>query len=271
MVLGQGTSIRGELWMLAEPQASAYDVHFSLFGIPIRIAWTFWLLPLVLGYELVRSIDRSLPNSPGILPLMGVCVLGVFASLLVHELGHALMMRRYGVHAGIVLYHFGGLAIPLAGRQTGRTALRLPPAANIAITAAGPLAQLLAAALVIGLLMSRGFSSPVGPQWFEGLWSGELRPISSPIGFVLAFFFLWPSIFWAILNLVPVLPLDGGQIAREVIALLRGPAQLAWQLSLFAAVLMAVWGYRSGQLFLMILFASLAYSSFEQLQLRRGL
>jgi Zn-dependent protease len=255
--------------MLAEPQPSPYDLHFSLFGIPVRIAWTFWLMPLVLGYELVRLIDRSVPNSPGPLVLMVMCVLGVLASLLIHELGHALMMRRYGLHAGIVLYHFGGLAIPLASHRPGRTARQLTPAANIAITAAGPFAQLAAAAIVIGGLMWFGYSSPILADLLEDLWPGDRQPIVSVIGFVLAYFFLWPSIFWAVLNLVPVLPLDGGQITRELIALFRGPPLLAWQISLFAAVLAAVWGYRNDQLFLMILFASLAYSSFEQLQMRR--
>ena len=68
----------------------------------------------------------------------------MLGSILIHELGHALAYARFGQPARVVLYHFGGLAIPESwGRRR-----HLPPAERFIVSAAGPLAQLLVAAAV---------------------------------------------------------------------------------------------------------------------------
>ncbi|MCH8921713.1 MAG: peptidase, partial [Planctomycetes bacterium] len=83
---------------MAEPPKTQFDLHFSLFGFPVRISPWFWAMSLLLGFRL---------GNPKLL-LMWVGV--VFVSILIHELGHALAMRYYGWNARITLYAFGGLA-----------------------------------------------------------------------------------------------------------------------------------------------------------------
>src|SRR5258707_9361798 len=94
-----------------------FDLNFSLFGIPIRIHPFFWLFSAILGW------DRQRPNFNQIL----ICVLCVFVSILIHELGHALTAKSYGWPPHIVLFAFGGYASyqPSWGKTTGRTLLIL--------------------------------------------------------------------------------------------------------------------------------------------------
>ena len=83
----------------------------------------------------------------------------VFVSILVHELGHALAFRRYGTASRIVLYHFGGLAIPEEspwGESQWRLSDDRPERNEIVISLAGPVAGFLLAAVVIGAVRLAG-------------------------------------------------------------------------------------------------------------------
>ena len=95
---------------LQEPAQSQYDLRFTLMRIPIRVSWTFWIATFVFGYSLTQLMDRLL----GITALACCpCYLSgrpLLVSITIHELGHA--FRRYGIDSSIVLYHFGGMAIP---------------------------------------------------------------------------------------------------------------------------------------------------------------
>ena len=88
--------------LLNEPPRSQGDLNFMLLGIPIRIHWMFWLMALFLGY-----------NSRGPKELL-VWVAALLVSILVHELGHAAVMRLYGLQPSITLYGMGGLT-PITG------------------------------------------------------------------------------------------------------------------------------------------------------------
>ena len=78
-------------------------------------------------------------------------MLAVFVSILIHELGHTFAFRYFGISSHIVLYHFGGLAIPDSyGSSWGSRSI--DPRANALISAAGPLAQMVAAVLVMGVV-----------------------------------------------------------------------------------------------------------------------
>ena len=111
--------------MLATPPPSPYDVRFGLFGFGVRVSWTFWLGASLIGFQLVRSIHDGLSRanqSPGMLVLLLLWLAAIFFSILIHELGHAFAYRRYGIGCDVVLYHFGGLAIPtgrLSSRRSG--------------------------------------------------------------------------------------------------------------------------------------------------------
>ncbi|HSO11633.1 MAG TPA: hypothetical protein VLT51_04610, partial [Anaerolineales bacterium] len=81
------------------PPPTQYDLRFSIAGIPVRVHPLFWLIALLLG-------------SSGALVEIPIWILVVFVSILVHELGHALAFRRYGIQSHIVLHAMGGLTIP---------------------------------------------------------------------------------------------------------------------------------------------------------------
>src|SRR5438552_2684847 len=110
--------------VLAEPDRTPYDLHFPLFGFRVRIHPFFWLGTVLLGSNVLRE-DNGLA-------LLGIWIVVVFVSILVHELGHAVAYRLYGSHAHIILWGFGGLAIG-SPRVGGR-------ARRIFVSFAGPLA-----------------------------------------------------------------------------------------------------------------------------------
>ena len=119
--------------MLAEPDRTPYDLRFRFLGFPVRVHPWFWIATLLL-------------NGDGLLRLgpeyLLIWIVVVFVSILVHELGHALAFRRFGADADIVLYAFGGLAIPtnsIAGR--GR---------RILVSLAGPIAGFVLFGIVYG-------------------------------------------------------------------------------------------------------------------------
>ncbi len=263
--------------LLQEPPESPYDIRFELFGFPIRVAWTFWIGAIVFGYALVDGIDRMLGmESPGRFPLLllwGVCVL---VSILIHELGHAFAFRMYGIESSVILYHFGGLAVPRStfSSTRGFSPTNLGATQDLWIAAAGPLAQIASAILLVGLFKWFGYQviafafMPAGLGRIPGVLEGE--PIDSAGLFALVTFYTFPSVLWALLNLIPVWPLDGGRIMRSVVSLVGGRTEQSLWISLIAAGLMAMYGFRTGSYFLGILFLSLAISNFQLLQMHGG-
>ena len=280
----------GESVILAEPKPTPYDWRFNLLGFPVCVTPWFWLVTLVLGYGLWESMPYYLEQMrahqeagviappdlaafhPGLSLLLWL--IAVFVSILVHELGHAAAMRWYGMDASIVLYHFGGLAIPGVWSRWDRPTTRVGNVEQIVISAAGPFAQLLLACLVFGLLRATGHYA----QTFFGpadaiLPYGPNAPLlgSLPLQ-ALAIYILWPSIAWAVLNLAPVYPLDGGQIARHALVLWN-PWQgqrISLMVSIAAAAGLAVYGFLNQNHLLGFMFLSLAASSWQMLQMQDG-
>lgn len=245
---------------LAEPQETAYDLRFHIAGIPVRVHPLFWLMTLVLGAQ-----GRDGPSV-----LIWVAV--VFASILIHELGHALMMRYFGEGARIVLYLMGGLAISDGSlavrgpRRRGRT-----PAAQVLISAAGPGAGFLLAGVTVAAVFASGGS--VGFHLAKGVipvWDVILseRLAASPYVYLLIDDLLWVSVFWGLINLLPIFPLDGGQIARELLVQQdpwNGMAN-ALRLSVIAGVAMALCGVVVlRDPYTALFFGSLAASSYQGL------
>lgn len=264
--------------LLQDPPESNYDLRFELFGFPIRVAWTFWLGALVFGYSLVNAVDRWLSmtatmDSPGRFPLLllwGGCLL---LSILIHELGHAFAFQQFGIRASVVLYHFGGLAIPKNSYSSARgfAPAEMSAGKELWIAAAGPLAQLLSAVVVIAAYKAAGYSVAVlqlipGGDRIPGLAEGE--PINNAGLFALLVFYSFPSVLWALLNLIPVWPLDGGRIMRSVVLLSGGRIEQSLWISLIAGGAMAFYGFTRGNIFLGILFLSLAISNYQMLQMQ---
>jgi Zn-dependent protease len=136
------------------------------------------------------------------------------------------------------------------------------------VSAAGPIAQLILAVLIIAVLKAGGWYVPF-PIEVVGdaldLYSG--REFESPLLKALVGFLLFVNIFWPILNLLPVPPLDGGQIVREgmVAAGVADAYKIAGLIGVATGALVAYWAYTRGEPFLGIMFALLAASCWQSL------
>ena len=243
--------------LLGEPQATQYDLHFQVAGIPVRVHPLFWVLGLILG---ARGGGTDLI----------IWIAAVFVSVLIHELGHSLMMRRFGISSHIVLHMMGGLAIPDSfGFSRGSNSRQW-----ILICAAGPTAGFALAAVVILIILVSGGTFFFVPS-FPFFWDYELAETvgdrGSPID-RLVWAMLFVNIFWGLLNLVPVYPLDGGQIARQVFMEAdpwNGVAKSLW-LSVGCGAGLAVLGAMQQSLFMMFMFGMMAFQSYQMIQQSGG-
>jgi len=210
-------------------------LSFSLFGFPVRVQWFFWILCLFLGMNYLQA------GGPDGLIKTLIVVAVVFGSILWHELGHAWARKKSGApYSEIMLHGFGGVCSGPGSFTRGQ---------SIFIAAAGPLASLALGAATILL-------SPVIPA--------NLSPFLQ----VFLFWMLWVNIGWAILNLLPIFPLDGGQIFAGI----AGPKNLKLVLWIGIALAgaLAVGSFVSGQLFMAVLFGFLAFGNWQRLQGRQS-
>ena len=249
--------------LLGEPARTQFDFGFSVLGFRVRVCVFFWLAAILLG-------QGAASNGPEML----LWIAAMFVSILIHELGHAFAFRHFGISSHIVLYHFGGLAIPDSmGTPWSVNTRARDPRSDLIISAAGPAAQILGAVALIAIFNASGFNVPVFGFVRRILPPQNGRPLPiEEMQFFLAFF-IHVSIFWALLNLLPVYPLDGGQIARNVLKIFVGSVQAipySLMLSVAAAALVAFWSFTRGDSFLGIMFALLGYSSYQQLNMYRG-
>lgn len=261
--------------MLQAPDPTPYDLQFQTLGIPIRVSAWFWLGGIFFGFSLVRPLDRMFETgSPGVLPLLVLWLACLLVSILVHELGHSLAFRRFGVSSSIVLYHFGGLAIPDQGRSFGgRSASSLTPKESIVVSLAGPLFQMATGFVLWGVIKMMGNGLSFAGYYPLSYWPFDLipgftegEPIERPALYALMVFYLLPSFLWALLNLIPVLPLDGGRVCSSIVELCGAPASVAIQISLIASIAVAVYSYSHGQTFLALMFAMFGYGNYQTLQ-----
>ena len=263
--------------MLSEPGQTQADLHFNLLGFPVRVHPFFWVLSLLL----IRPCDK------GVTPQMVlIWIPVVFVSILIHELGHSLAHRYYGHGSRIVLYAFGGLAIREYGGYTdsyGSSAYSHPESVGwkqIVISLAGPFAQFILAGLVIGSLYAVGVSMPFPFLGFDFTFGHGALPVNKHLAYLL-FFLLQVNIYWGVLNLLPVYPLDGGQVARELFLIygnrgqaIRNSLVLSIATAVAIALLAAVSALKdqdaTGSLLPTFLFGYLAYQSYVTLQAYTG-
>jgi Zn-dependent protease len=167
----------------------------------------------------------------------------VFAGVLAHELGHALAVRRRGFVPAIELHGFGGLT-----SWRGETALT--PGQRAWISAAGP-----AVGITIGftLLLAARVAGPLPPLVAEVLRYG-----------------IWVNLGWGLLNLLPILPLDGGMILGSLAEKLWGGHGLyaARVISIVACVALGVTAMAAGWLWSALLAAVLAISNIQAVRSR---
>lgn len=241
---------------------SRFDLRFSIAGIPVRVHPLFWLIALLLG------------SNGGLLQIV-LWVFVVFVSILIHELGHALAFRGYGLRSQILLHFSGGLTIPEATPWgSGYASVAIGPVQQILISLAGPGAGfLLAGLIIVGVQL---FGGSVSANYLFGLLP---LPTSAALpfgGLAMSMFLtmmLWVNVFWGLINLLPVFPLDGGHVARNILLLYDpvGGARKSLWLSVIAGGLMAVAGFALFRsMYTALLFGLLAFQSYQALQSRFG-
>ncbi len=189
-----------------------WALRFRLGDVPVRVEIAFFVVAALLG--------ASLGTVMGVAIWVGV----VLVSVLVHELGHAIAMRASGVSSRIVLHGFGGLTIPSAAIPSR--------AKRITVDLAGPLSGL----LLLGV---------------PAVWLARTLPDpSAPVEIVLLSL-VWVNVAWSLVNLLPILPLDGGNVTKELLDVATGdhgevPARVV---SIVVAAAAGLYALRSGMLF----------------------
>jgi len=192
----------------------------KLFGIPLTIHSTFLLLPL---WMLLTNRGAGLANAL----LLLIWLIGLFTCVVLHELGHALAARFFGIGTeSITLYPIGGVA------RLQRMSEK--PSEEICIALAGPAVNLVLAALL-------------APAALLALWSGALQPgelFSPERGVVVVLeqllFLLWSAnVFMMLFNLLPCFPMDGGRVLRALLTLGVGRLR-ATEMSVRVGLVMAI-------------------------------
>ena len=262
--------------MFFEPNRTSFDLNFRLFGINIRIHPLFWLFSALIGFGSVQQYGLRAG-----MPFLLIWIACVFVSILIHELGHVWMGQVFGNHGHIVIYSFGGLAI---GSNASSTWWK-----RVLVSFAGPLAGFILLGLLIVILRvvspGRLFDNFRILFGIFGIQSTQLFPYVpyNPNPYldraILNLFYI--NFFWGVLNLLPIFPLDGGQISRDFLSQVnpRSGYKISLLISAIVAGLLAVHSFmyynsgkglipflQFGSNYTAFMFAILAFQSFMQLQ-----
>lgn len=166
----------------------------KVFGIPIAIHWTFFILIIwIIGMNLYKGqpLDIALWS--------GIFILSIFACVFLHELGHALAAKRFGiVTKSIVLLPIGGVA----------SLEKIPeePKKEIFVALAGPFVNMVISTFLFIYLFYRGELVP------EKFLSTTINYDNFLIYLMVA------NIFLGLFNLTPAFPMDGGRVLRALFA-----------------------------------------------------
>lgn len=155
--------------------------RFRVAGVPVRVHLLFLLTAFATG-------STRLNRPAALLTWMAV----VFVSVLLHELGHALAYRRLGCRASIELHGLGGTT-------SASGAERLSHGQDAWVSFAGPGTGF----LLGGLVFAAWHITPLGQA------QGLARTVVWDL--------LWVNIGWGVINLLPILPLDGGHIVAALV------------------------------------------------------
>lgn len=240
--------------MLGSTEVTPYDLRFQLLGIPVRVHPLFWVVMVLLS------------ASTNSLLAVSVFVACAFVSVLVHELGHGLSSRATGNEpVGIVLHAMGGYCQFVPRRQT--TAQRL------FVLLMGPGAGFLLMTVVLAVGNAAYGIHPADALAMVGIGGGD--PIAAhlrlpPVPAVrLAYLFLLEiNFWWGVLNLFPIWPLDGGQVAAVVLGAVNPRHGQRWAhvVSLLTAGAIAVFWASREQYMMALWFGYFGYINYQSLQ-----
>ncbi len=198
---------------------------FKLLGFEVRIDASWLLLALLVTWSLAKGVFPSTYAYKGIAEstywIMGAAgALGLFLSIIFHELCHSLVATRYGIPMkGITLFIFGGVAEMDDEPPSAK--------AEFLMAIAGPLSS-----VVLGL----AFQGVAYAGQSLG-WPGSISTVASYLG--------WINFILAAFNLLPAFPLDGGRVLRSILWGWKGNLRWAtrissWIGSAFGLVLIAL-------------------------------
>jgi Zn-dependent protease len=170
----------------------------SAFGIGLYIHWSFLIIPVLV------VLSTASYGLDAILLVSGLAV-ALFGCVLLHELGHALMARRFGIGThDITLYPIGGVA------RLDRMSEH--PGEEIAIAVAGPLVNVvIAGGLWFGMAMAGLGKLPL-------MSTDSLLEYGTFGSIALAFLFQMNAMLVAF-NLIPAFPMDGGRVFRAILSI----------------------------------------------------
>lgn len=177
---------------------------FKLLGFEVRIDISWIIIAVLIVWSLAQGVfplyDKTL--SPLTYWLLGVGgAIGLFASIIFHELSHSLVARRFGLPMrGITLFIFGGVA-EMDDEPSS-------PKAEFLMAIAGPLASIGIGALCLGLL-----------SLIRGIWPRPSELILNYLGTI--------NLILAAFNLLPAFPLDGGRVFRSLLWRWKGDVRWA--------------------------------------------
>lgn len=235
-----------------------FDLRFSIAGIPVRVHPLFWLIAILLG-----------SGSNNLLMIL-VWIVVVFISILVHELGHAFAFRRFGQPSNILLHFSGGLTIPESMPWGGGYAtVSLTPNQHIFVSLAGPFAGFLFAGLTLAVGAALGGEIMLSSLFGIIPFPVVLMPYDSGMLTDIFVTLLWVNIFWGIINLLPVYPLDGGHVSRYIL-IQRNPwngLRTSLWISVITGGVLAVVGLLFlNSIYMAFLFGLLAFQSYQMMQ-----
>lgn len=239
---------------------------FKIFGFQINADLSWLVIVALITWHLASQYFPAEQAAPGLATstywLMGVVgALLLFASIVFHELGHALMARRYDVPIrGITLFIFGGVAEMSDEPPTART--------EFLVAVAGPLVSI---GLGVVFLAATAVGGTLG-------WPAAVTAITQVVGFL--------NVVLVVFNMIPAFPLDGGRVLRS--ALWQWKGSLRWATRVTAAIggafgftligLGVLYAITTGQLLggmwlalIGLFLRSAAKMSYQQLLLRRAL
>lgn len=193
----------------------------SYAGIKVFIHWTFWI---IIGWIFLMHFQMGHGRSEALAGV--VFILALFACIVLHEFGHALTAKRYGIPTqDITLYPIGGVA----------SLNKMPdkPAQELAVALAGPAVNLLIAGVLYVTLAFSGKLAPLSETNLTGLnnfW----------------FNLMIANVILALFNLIPAFPMDGGRVLRALLAFRMNKLQatnIAARVGQFLSIIFVFFGF----------------------------
>ncbi len=206
-------------------------MNFRIGKIPVRVGGSVLLTTLLLGGLGSQGVPEAL-----------VWLVVVFLSVLLHELGHAIAVSLFGLTPQIELHGMGGTTS--WAQPPEHPGMR--PWQRIFVSVAGPFVGILVGAVSLVVYARSGHSA--NPLLHHAIMD-----------------VIWVNLGWGLINLLPTLPLDGGNVMATVLGVLfkNNGARPARIVSIVVSIAIVALAARYRQIWIAVLFAMFAYSNFQ--------